>query len=612
MKRVFLIAGVLAVVSVIALLAALASWSGSVSSDDGNRAAAGDHAEKGAAYLKRHLYSAAIREFEAASKRSPGALDPWLGLAAAYIRLGDGQRALDGAAKAVNIARDSAGVQLVFGRANWLLRNFDDAEKAGLKARELERSNLQAAELLLNVYAERKEESKFEDLLESILEPSPPIQDIAIQYAIRRSQFRRAYDLQARYQRRKLQGDVLRAELALQRSPDEQATYPALIRNLVALGRARDAIAVGRDYKGRTPVDLELGKAHWLAGNRNEAIRAFERASAGAHNKLAAEAALFAITAETSHWREAFRAELLVKDYFVLAMLDEALPKASPLEKTFIYRYAGLFETELFSESAKQAMEVLNSDPVQFDALMSLGTAYLRLGRVDDAVRYVSLGGEKFPDRAEVWARLGQLALAKGDVAGAQPNLEKAVRLAPGNASYLYNYGWLLDQLGRDDEAIPYYERAIAASSLSFEAMNNLALIEADAGRPDRALTLLDRAAASNPENDAAFMNRGSYHASRRAWTEALADYARASELNPGNGYARVEAARTHMELGRVGLAVEDLNQALEANPHLAEAYHLLASAYKKQGREDESAAALEEAKRIEGPKGVNPVAPTK
>jgi tetratricopeptide (TPR) repeat protein len=610
MKRFFLIAGVLGAVSFIVLVVALASWSSSVSSDDGNRAAASDHAEKGAAYLKRHLYSAAIREFEAASKRSPGALDPWLGLAAVYIRLGDGQRALEGAAKAVNIARDSAGVQLVFGRANWLVRNFDDAEKAGLKARELERSNLQAAELLLNVYAERKEESKFEDLLESIQEPSRPIQDLAIQYAIRRSQFRRAYDLQTRYQRRKLEGDVLRAQLALQRSPDQQDLYPALIRNLVALGRARDAVAAGRNYKGRTPVDLELGKAHWLAGNRSEAIRAFERASAGVHHKLPAEAALFAITGEANHWREAFRAELLVKDYFVLGLLEEALPKAGPLEKTFIYRYAGLFETELFSESARHALEVLNSDSVQFDALMSLGTAYLRLGRADDAVRYVSLAGEKFPEHAEVWARLGQLELAKGDVAGAQPGLEKAVRLAPGNASYLYNYGWLLDQLDQDAEATPYYERAIAASSLSFEAMNNLALIEAAAGRPDRALALLDRAAASNPENDAAFMNRGSYHASRRAWTEALADFSRAAELNPANGYARVEAARTHMELGRVALAVEDLNQALDSNPHLAEAYRLLASAYKKEGRENESAAALEEAKRIEGPK--NAPAPAK
>jgi tetratricopeptide (TPR) repeat protein len=612
MKRYLLIAGVLAGLSLIVLGAVVASWSSSVSSDDGNRVAAGNHAEKGAAYLKRHLYGAAIREFEAAARRSPRALDPWLGLAAAYIRLGDGQRALEGAAKAVDIARDSAGVQLVFGRANWLVRNFDDAERAGLKARELEHSNLQAAELLLNVYAERREESKFEDLIERIQQPSRPIQDIAIKYAIRRSQFQRAYDLQTRYQRRRLEGEVFRAQLALKRSPDQHEIYPGLIRNLVTLGRAKDAIAAGRQYSGRIPVDLELGKAHWLVGNRNEAILAFGRASAGNHHKLAAEAALFAITGDLSHWREAFRAELLEKDYFVLALMEDVLPKAGPLEKTFIYRYAGVFETELFSESAKQALEVLNSDPGQFDALMSLGTAYLRLGRVDDAIRYVTQGREEFPDRAEVWARLGQLALAKGDIAGAQPHLEKAVQLTPGNASYLYNYGWLLDQLDRDKEAIPYYERAIAASSLSFEAMNNLALIESAAARPDRALALLDRATASNPENDAAFMNRGAYHAGQRAWSEALADYARASELNPANGYARVEAARTHLELDRVSLAIEDLNQALDTDPHLAEAYLLLASAYKKEGRDDEAAAALEEAKRIEGPKNLEPVGPAK
>jgi len=603
MKRLLVIAAVLLGLGiVVGAIAFIASTTAETQRNDDN-AAAYDHAEKGAAYLKEHLYRAAINEFEAATKRSPGALDPWLGLAAAYIRLGNGAKALEGAGKAVDIAKDSAGAHLVLGRAHWLSRNLEDAEKAALKARELEdESTLQSAELLLRIYFDRHDDEKFAELLDSLDETDRATRELAVQQAVRRGEFRRAYDLQTRYMRRQLEAEVMRSQLALKREPGQYALYPALIHNLVTLGRPKEAIDAAREYRGDSQLDIDLGEAHWLAGNTEEARRCFERASAGFTHRLPAEIALYALTGEGGHWRAAFTAERLEKDYFLLAQLEDSLPKASPIQKAFIYRYAGLFDAELFEKSAEYALEVLKAEPDHFDALMTLGTAYLRLNRIDDAMRYVRQGSEKNPERAEVWARLGQLSLAKGDAAGAEPMLEKAVRLEPRNASYLYNYGWFLDQTERDAEAVPYYERAIAASSLSFEAMNNLALLEAMAGRPDKALGLLDRAITANPDNDAAFMNRGTYHAGRRSWRNALADYARAAELNPANGYARVEAARTHLELGRADIAIDELSQALESDPHLAEAYVLLAAAYKKDGQPDMATAAADEAKRFEAP----------
>src|SRR2546427_7232938 len=53
------------------------------------------HSYLGAAYLKLHLYQAAIKEFEQAAKAQPGKSDPWIGLASSYIELGDIQKAVD-------------------------------------------------------------------------------------------------------------------------------------------------------------------------------------------------------------------------------------------------------------------------------------------------------------------------------------------------------------------------------------------------------------------------------------------------------------------------------------------------------------------------------------
>jgi tetratricopeptide (TPR) repeat protein len=598
MKR-FLLAGVFVGFGVLALALGRPWRAKSAESVDGNAAYA--HAQQGTTFLQQHLYRAAIDEFEAATRKSPRALDPWVGLAAVHIRLGDGRRAVEDAGKAVDIAGNSAEAQIILGRAHWLARNPGEAEKAALKAQELLPANLQAAELLLNVYFDRRDDEKFQKAFNLIEKPHRPIADLGIAFAVRRGEFRKAHDLQNRFDRHDLEIRTLRLELALKREPGRMELYPQWIRNLIRLGRPREALAARSAYTGSTPLDFEMGKAHWLAGNREEAIRAYERASAGIRHKLSAEIALAAITGDRRHWLEAFRAERIEKDYFVLAQLEDFLKTASPLDKAFAYRYAGLFDDDLFNRSAEHALEVLKEDPDHFDALMIIGTDYFRLGRLDDAARYVQLGADRYPDRAEVWSRLGQLALTRGAAAAAAPMMEKAVRLEPSNPSYLYNYGWLLDQLERDREAMPYYERAIAASPLSFEAMNNLALLESEAGNSARAISLLSRAVTSNPENEMAYLNRGNYHAAQRSWRDALADYTRALELNPLNGFAAVESARTHLELDRADIAIEELDSALDSDPNLREAYVLLATAYEKKGRKREAAAALEEAKRITG-----------
>ena len=567
------------------------------SSDD--RLAAREHSHQGITLMQQHLYHAAIDEFEAAIRKSPRALDPSVGLAAIYIRLGNGPKALEEAGKAVNLASDSADVQLIFGRAHWLARNFNDAENAALKVDKLDPSNPHAAELLLRIYFDRKDDAKFREVLDRTRNPNRAIQDLAVQFALRRGEFSRAYELRSSFDRERLESETFRTQLALKREPGRIQLYPQLVKNLIRLGRFDEAIKTRNQYRGSAPLDLEMGHAYWAGGDLDKAARAYARASLEKTHKLSAEAALAMISPGRKHWLEAFRAEWIEKDYFVLGRLEIALKDAPPLERALIYRYAGLFDREFLNQAASEARSVLDTQPDEFDALITSSTAYLRLDRIDDAVQYLQQGAEQHPGRAEVWSRLGQAFLAKGDVGGAERSFLRAVQLEPANASYLYNYGWLLDEADRDAEAAMHYERAISASSLSFEAMNNLALIEAAKGRSGRALSLLDQAVASNPENESSYLNRANYYATVHRWSDALADYGRALTLNPLRAFAYVESARTHLELDRADIAIDELNAALDVDPRAVDAYVLLASAYEKQGRETEAAAALVEAKRV-------------
>jgi len=66
------------------------------------------HSYLGAAYLRLHLYKAAIKEFEESVRLRPRQSDPWIGLASTYIELGEAQKAIDQARRATDIEKGSA------------------------------------------------------------------------------------------------------------------------------------------------------------------------------------------------------------------------------------------------------------------------------------------------------------------------------------------------------------------------------------------------------------------------------------------------------------------------------------------------------------------------
>jgi tetratricopeptide (TPR) repeat protein len=556
------------------------------------------HSYRGAAYFRLHLYQAAIKEFESAVSQSPSLADPWIGLASIYMELGDTERARLEAGRATEVEKESAEAWITLGRAYWMEKNFDEAEKAGLRAQELDPLNPATTDLLLSIYFDQNGAEKFQSLLDRTPRLPRPLQDLAVQFYVRQGQFGRSYDVKTRYERDGLERLIFDTELTLAREPERQDLYPPLVRALVQTGRFARAIDTGRKYRGSIPIDLELGKAYWMNGEKDPAVQAYTRASAGIH-KLSAETALAIITGDIRHWREAFRAERIEQDYFVLARLEDALPKADELISSFMYRYAGLYDLTFYQKAAEAAQKAVEKEPLNLDALLTLGTVYHRLNRIEDSRRTLELARREYPQNAESWSRLATLSVQDGDPQNVIEMMDQAVKLQPGNAGYLYNLGWLHDQMGNTSQAAALYERAIRLSPLSFEAMNNLALLYGSSGEPGRALRLLEQAVKSDPSNEATHFNLANYLARQRDWMNAIRSLDESLKINPSNAPAAVEKGRIFLELGRGEDAVQALNRALDADPHSYDAYLLLSSAYERTGHDDVAIAALQEAERI-------------
>jgi tetratricopeptide (TPR) repeat protein len=470
-----------------------------------------------------------------------------------------------------------------------------------LKARDLDSNNPAVSDLLLHIYFDQNNVNKFQSELDRNSITTKATQDLAVRFLLRQGQFARAFDWKVRYEREALNRSILEAELELKRDPTKTDIIPQLVKNLVKVGRYEDAVIAAKTYIGPLALDLELGKTYWMTGRKDEAIQAYQRASSGLIHKLSAEVALAAITGDIKHWEEAFHAERIEQDYFVVARLEEILPKASPLVRAFAYRYVGIYEPTFYNAAAQEALKVLDEDPKNFDALMTIGTAYHRIGRIEDATRYIERARDLYPKSGEAPSRLASLALltTKPDTDRILQLMDAAVKLEPKNAGYLYNLGWAYDQLGQTDKATELYDRAIKASPLTFEAMNNLALLYSAAGQPDRALPLLQQAMRTDPENEAVYANAANYYVRQHDFKQALQYFDRALQINPASSVAAVEKGKIYLEQNQTEEAIDSLSRALEVDSHSFEAYMMLTSAYEKMGHIKEAIAAAEEARRI-------------
>jgi len=566
---------------------------------DSQRGRPDTHTLLGTAYLRLHLYLAAIKEFESAEKQGTRRADPWIGMASSYIELGDGQKALDEASRAASMDPKSADAWIMLGRAYWLQRDFAEAERAALKAQALEPDLPVVTELLLHIYFDQGQVEKFQTAFSRLKNPSHTAQDLAIRFFVRQGAWLTAYETKNRLERTSVQRSILEIELALKREPGRMELYPSSIRNLVKDGRYEDALSQARIYKGPIPIDLEIGKANWMLGRKDAAIEAFRRSSAGLIHKLSAEVALAILTGDLRHWREAYRAERVEQDYFILAKLEPTIAAADPVYRAFAFRYAGIYDSTFYNKAADHAQKVLDDDPKNLDALLTIGTAYHRLGKIKDAIAYMKQTAELYPKSAEAWSRLASLDLGDRDPNNTLNLMKKAVELDPHNAGDLYNLGWMYEQLGDIPKAIALYEHAIQTSPLTFEAMNNLALIYEQNGQADRAIELLDRAIRVDPELEVGYVNMANHYVRQREWRSALSAYDRVLEIDPVSVLASVEKGRIHIEIGDIDAAVEDLNHALEIDAHSLDAYLLLSTAYEKMNHVKEAIASAEEAERI-------------
>lgn len=151
-------------------------------------------------------------------------------------------------------------------------------------------------------------------------------------------------------------------------------------------------------------------------------------------------------------------------------------------------------------EAERALRAIVATFPASGVAHWWLARVYERLNRISDARReYETVVAVALTGRAPLYAAIGRLALAEGDVARATEVLEQRRRLTPNDPVAHKELAQIHLQQGRTDQALAAFSAAISVNPRDAEAHAAIGRIRLDMGLPADAIPPLRRALELRP-----------------------------------------------------------------------------------------------------------------
>ena len=351
-------------------------------------------------------------------------------------------------------------------------------------------------------------------------------------------------------------------------------TPPSRMPVMVVMGsKAIDIPAGARDYSitdtYRLPVDVEVlsvyPHAHYLGKDM--------RVTAGLPDGRTRT--LLQIRRWDFHWQQDYR-----------YVTPVALPRGTTISMRYIYDNSDDNE-----DNPHHPPVAVTWGPQSSDEMGNLGLQLLPESAADAAVLVKEFAAKEaqanvasgemlvqhYPESAPHQTSLGSSYLEVGRIPEAIAALEKAVRLDPKSAQAHNFLGGALLAAGRPQEALSHLRRASALAPEDAHLHFNLGKGFSAARQPADAAREFRAAIRLFPEFSEAHDELGVLLFSRNRLTEALASFQRAVDLAPDSAIAHSDLGGALAQAGRTEEALQHVRRALELDPNHGPALENLA-----------------------------------
>jgi len=215
---------------------------------------------------------------------------------------------------------------------------------------------------------------------------------------------------------------------------------------------------------------------------------------------------------------------------------------------------------------------------------------------IRDCTAAIASGGLSDADLASVLGWRCRAYANKHDYARALPDCERAVRLAPEAALYVYRRGWVRLYSGNLDGAMLDFDQALLLDPNFAAAYNGRATVYARRAEAasnsavsdeqyDQAIRNLGEALRLKPDG-ATYFKRGWCNFQKHAYDPAKQDFDEAIRLRSGAG-AYYYRGWCYFYYAHYSRAIADFDQVIRLDPKFAGAYRSLALAHEQQREYD-------------------------
>jgi predicted O-linked N-acetylglucosamine transferase (SPINDLY family) len=164
---------------------------------------------------------------------------------------------------------------------------------------------------------------------------------------------------------------------------------------------------------------------------------------------------------------------------------------------------------------------------------------------------------------------------------------QRAMEINPDFPGTYYNMGSILMEKGDNDEALSCFEKALELDPACADIYNSIGVIYQSKGKLDDAIAYYQRALDADPKSAMAYYNLGNVLFRMESFDEAITCYQKALQLDPNYAKAYCNLGLTLQEKGEFDEAIERYQTALRLNPKLSDAPNNLGRVFQAKGRLD-------------------------
>lgn len=234
-----------------------------------------------------------------------------------------------------------------------------------------------------------------------------------------------------------------------------------------------------------------------------------------------------------------------------------------------------------YEEAEREAKEAVNINPNDAETYFILWKA---MGKDPDS-EYIKRALDLNPNLLMAHNDLGTAYLAIGKYDNAVYHFRRAVEINPDSALAHNNLGHAWAEIGQIEEAIKEYKKSIEIDPNNDLAYSNLATALASKGEIGKAISEYKKSVEINPNNALYHYNLGTALLFDGRIKDGIKELKRTVELNPNFGEAYTNLGRALLEVGKIDEALEALEKAIYINPNDALAHRNLVRAFETTGQ---------------------------